>query len=60
MSEWMVESVDIFGDIYYRVFRETNGVREYAGALFADEADAQRHADDLNRETGERANGCFF
>jgi hypothetical protein len=49
MSAWMVESVDIFGDIYYRVFRETNGVREYSGALFAYGVNAQRHADDLNR-----------
>lgn len=53
MSEWEVESWVIFGDTYYRVYREVSVVypfREYSGGIFESEELAQAYADKLNRE----------
>lgn len=53
MSEWRVESCEIFRETYYRVYREVSVVypsREYSGGIFESETLAKEYADKLNRE----------
>ena len=55
MNEWRVESWEIFGETYYRVYREVSVVypfREYSGGIFESETLAKEYADKLNKETG--------
>ncbi len=55
-NKWMVDSFEYFGMYHWLVYRLKNrsapdeyGNREYKGAVFDNEADAQQYADFLNQ-----------